>query len=235
MLHAATHTFIPKQFYTTFSGTHPVALRIKPGDRVITKTIDAGGKDWNGKSLAERGNPETGPFYIEGAEPGDAIVVTFETIETNRTTAFSGSLLAPYTVDPAAIAARVDREPRRVTWNIDKARGVARLVDGDIQPGGIELPLKPMLGCIGVAPERKQAIATSTPGNFGGLLRDGNHGRPWRYAASLVSYRRTKWCLDAALLLSAEQRRRGSLTNMDNGAIRESLARRIGEIAAREF
>jgi len=169
-LHAATHTFVPKQFYTTFSGAHPVALRIKPGDRVITKTIDAGGTDWTGKTVAERGNPETGPFYIEGAEPGDAIVVTIEKIETNRTTAFSGSLLAPYTVDPAAIATRIDREPRRVTWNIDKARGVARLADGDIQPGGIELPLKPMLGCVGVAPERKQAIATSTPGNFGGNM-----------------------------------------------------------------
>jgi amidase len=169
-LHATTHTFIPKQFYTTFSGAHPVALRIKSGDRVITKTIDAGGMDWTGTTVAERGNPETGPFYIEGAEPGDAIVVTIEKIETNRTTAFSGSLLAPYTVDPAAIAARIDREPRRVTWNIDKARGIARLVDGDIQPSGIELPLKPMLGCVGVAPERKQAIATSTPGNFGGNM-----------------------------------------------------------------
>ena len=69
------------------------------------------------------------------------IVVTFEKIETNRTTANSGSLLAPYTVDPAAIAARVDREARRVTWTIDRARGVARLDQADIQPGGIELPL----------------------------------------------------------------------------------------------
>ena len=169
-LHAETHNFIPQKFYTTFSGAHPVALRIKPGDRVITKTIDARGTDWNGKSVAERGNPETGPFYIEGAVPGDAIVVTFEKIETNRTTASSGSLLAPYTVDPAAIAARIDREPRQANWTIDKERGVARLVETDIQPGGIELPLKPMLGCVGVAPERRQAISTAVPGNFGGNM-----------------------------------------------------------------
>ena len=170
VLHAETHTFIPQKFYTTFSGAHPVALRIKPGDRVITKTIDARGTDWNDKSVAERGNPETGPFYIEGAEPGDAIVVTLEKIETNRTTAFSGSLLAPYTVDPAAIAARVDREPRQVTWNIDKAKGVVRLADANVQPGGIELPIKPMLGCVATAPERKQAISTGVPGNFGGNM-----------------------------------------------------------------
>ena len=38
-LHAETHRFVPEQFYTTYSGAHPPALRIKPGDRVITKTI----------------------------------------------------------------------------------------------------------------------------------------------------------------------------------------------------
>jgi amidase len=169
-LRAETHTFIPQQFYTTYSSAHPPALRIKPGDRVITKTIDAGGVDWNGRTVSAGGNPETGPFYIEGAEPGDMIVVTFEKIETNRATANSGSLLAPYTVDPAAIAARVDREARRVTWTIDKARGVARLDQTDIQPGGIELPLKPMLGCVGVAPARKEAISTAVPGSFGGNM-----------------------------------------------------------------
>ena len=57
-----------------------------------------------------------------------------------------------------------------MTWTIDKAHGVARLDATDIQPGGIELPLEPMLGCVGVAPERKQAIATSYPGNFGGNM-----------------------------------------------------------------
>jgi acetamidase/formamidase len=170
LLHAETFRFIPKEFYTTFSGAHPVALRIKPGDRVITKTIDAGGVDWDGAARPYKGNPETGPFYIEGAQPGDMLVVTLEKIETNRTSASSGSLLAPYTVDPQAIAARVDREAKRVSWTIDKAHGVARLDQSDIQPGGIELPLKPMLGCVGVAPERKQAIATSYPGNFGGNM-----------------------------------------------------------------
>lgn len=170
LLHAETFRFIPKDFYTTFSGAHPVALRIKPGDRVITKTIDSGGIDWDGAARPYKGNPETGPFFIEGAQPGDMIVVTFEKMETNRTSASSGSLLAPYTVDPQAIAARTDREAKRISWTIDKAKGIARLDQVDIQPGGIELPLKPMLGCVGVAPERKQAIATSYPGNFGGNM-----------------------------------------------------------------
>src|SRR4026209_2642821 len=120
-LSAQTGTrFVPTQFYNTFAYVHAPALRIKPGERVITKTIDAGGTDWDGKQVAAGPNPQTGPFFIEGAEPGDAIVVSIEKIETNRTMAYSSSLLAPYAVDPGAIATRVDREPRRVTWTIDK-------------------------------------------------------------------------------------------------------------------
>jgi amidase len=165
-----THRFLPERFYNTFSFAHPPALRIKPGDRVVTKTIDASGADWEGRSVASGPNPQTGPFYIEGAEPGDMLVVTFEKIETNRATAYSGSLLAPYAVDPATLATRVDREPRRVTWRLDKAKGTARVEASDLQPADIELPLRPMLGCVGVAPARKEAIATSTPGAFGGNM-----------------------------------------------------------------
>jgi amidase len=167
---AETHRFTPTTYYTTYSFAHPPALRIKPGDRVVTKTIDASGADWNGASVSPGPNPQIGPFYVEGAEPGDMLVVTIERLETNRATAYSGSLLAPYTVDPAAIAARVDRDARRVTWTIDKARGVARLDQPDLQPGGFELPLKAMLGCIATAPARKEAIGTTVPGPFGGNM-----------------------------------------------------------------
>ena len=59
-----THQFTPTQFYTTYSFAHPPALRIRPGDRVTTKTIDAAGVDWNNKSVSPGGNPQTGPFYI---------------------------------------------------------------------------------------------------------------------------------------------------------------------------
>jgi amidase len=165
---STTHTFLPERFYNTFSGAHPPALRIRPGDRVITKTVDAAGMDWDGKQVASGPNPQTGPFYIEGAEPGDMLVVSVERIETNRAIAYSASLLAPYAVDPASLLTRVDREPRRATWLLDKAKGIARL-DGP-ELGALELPLRPMLGCVGVAPARKEAVATSTPGPFGGNM-----------------------------------------------------------------
>lgn len=163
-----THTFAPTRFYNTFASVHPPALRIKPGDRVVTKTVDAGGADWNGTQVAQGPNPQTGPFFVEGAEPGDMLVVSIDRIEPNRGTAYSQAALAPYTVDPSTLLARTERQPARATWLIDKARGVARLDGDDI--GGIELPLRPMLGCVGVAPARKEAYATSTPGAFGGNM-----------------------------------------------------------------
>jgi len=166
----ATHQFVPDHFYNTYSAAHPPALRIKPGDRVATRTVDAAGVDWNGKTVAAGPNPQTGPFYVEGAEPDDVLVVTFEKIEPNRVMAYSGSLLSPYAVTPQAIAARVDRDPKRLTWSIDKAKGVARLDQTDVQPHGLELPLRPMLGCVGVAPARKEAISTATPGAWGGNM-----------------------------------------------------------------
>jgi acetamidase/formamidase len=167
---AETVRYVPTAFYNTYSAAHPPAVHVKPGDRVVTKTIDAAGVDWNGKTVGVGPNPQTGPFFVDGAEPGDILVVTFEKIETNRAMAYSGSLLAPYALDPTAIAARTDREAKRLTWTIDKAKGVARLDQTDVQPGGIELPLRPMLGCVGVAPARKEAISTATPGPWGGNM-----------------------------------------------------------------
>ena len=164
----AVHTFTPERFYNTFSFAHEPALRIKPGDRVITKTIDAAGVDWNGKSVAQGPNPQTGPFFIEGAEPGDMVAVTFTKIEINRATAYSGAALAPYTVTPASILNRTERQAARANWLLDKASGMARLDNNDIN--GLQLRMRPMLGCVGTAPARKEAIATSTPGAFGGNM-----------------------------------------------------------------
>jgi len=161
-------TFTPDHFHNTFSGAHAPVLRIKPGERIVTKTIDAGGVDWNGKPVAQGPNPQTGPFFVEGAEPGDMLVVTFDKMETNRTTAYSGGALAPYTVTPGSILQRTERQAPRAAWTLDKAKGVARLDGNDIN--GIELKMRPMLGCVAVAPARKEAIATSTPGAFGGNM-----------------------------------------------------------------
>src|SRR5690242_242650 len=122
---AETHRFDPTQFHNTFSAAHSPVLRIKPGDHVTTTTIDAGGTDAAGVRRGQGPNPQTGPFFIEGAEPGDTLVVHLLRLETNRATGFSASLLAPYTADPGFLRLEALREPKNATWHIDKQKGVA--------------------------------------------------------------------------------------------------------------
>lgn len=167
---AETHRFAPTEFHNTFSFAHKPVLRIKPGDRVVTKTIDARGFDEKGTKVGEPSNPQTGPFYVEGAERGDALVVRILKLETNRATGWSSSILAPYTATPGFLRFEGLREQKTMTWQIDSKRGVTFVESAEFKPGRIELPLRPMLGCIGTAPDRKAAIPTSTPGAFGGNM-----------------------------------------------------------------
>ncbi len=170
MARAEMHRLTPTEYRNTFSAAHRPVLRIKPGDRVATNTIDAWGFDSQGKKAGERPNPQTGPFFIEGAERGDTLVVRLERIEPNRSTAWSGTLLAPYTVDPAFLRAEGLKDQQDQTWTIDKSSGIAYLESATIRPRRIEVPLKPMLGCVATAPDRKEAVATSTPDTFGGNM-----------------------------------------------------------------
>ena len=61
---------IPDRYYRTFSHTNPVFQRIKPGEVVVTKTLDSGGQNERNEQVSPGSNPLTGPFYIEGAEAG---------------------------------------------------------------------------------------------------------------------------------------------------------------------
>lgn len=167
---AETHRFQPKEFHNTFSSAHPPVLRIKAGDHVITSTIDAGGTDAAGVRRGQGPNPEIGPFFVEGAEPGDTLVVHLLRLETNRATGFSTSLLAPYAADPGFLRLEALRAPKSITWQIDKQKRIAYIDPGEFKGRRIELPLRPMLGCIATAPANKAAIPASYPDNFGGNM-----------------------------------------------------------------
>jgi len=167
---AETHQFKATRFYITYSASHPPALRIKPGDRVVTQTIDAEGRDAADVKVADTPNPQIGPFFIEGAEPGDTLVVKLVRLETNRATARMGGLLAPYALDPQFLRSRAERQAERETWTIDKQKGVARTTTAGMKPGPLELPIAPMLGCIATAPRSNEAFTATTPGRFGGNM-----------------------------------------------------------------
>src|SRR5436189_3441827 len=97
---AETRTIYATRFYNSYDHRIEVLARIKPGDTVITRTLDAAGYDQNTKKLADPSNPLTGPFYIEGAEPGDAIAVTFTRMRMNRNFGWSAFLLGQYSIKP---------------------------------------------------------------------------------------------------------------------------------------
>src|SRR5918995_1545190 len=107
-IRAETHRFIPSVFHNTFSAAHVPALRINSGDRVVTSTVDDMGIDASGRTVAQGPNPQTGPFHIEGAEPGDLLVVTIDRLEPNRTTGMSRSVMAVNAADPASFSRRQD-------------------------------------------------------------------------------------------------------------------------------
>lgn len=164
------HEFEPTRFHGTF-GAHEPVLRIASGDRVVTRTVDAAGFDADDRHVAERGNPLTGPFWIEGAEPGDRVTVHLEGVTPNRARGFSRASLAPNVLDPAfAVETGLDHVSEYAEWAVDASRGVAALVQPETELGPIELELAPMLGCIGVAPTRGQAISTATSAEHGGNM-----------------------------------------------------------------
>lgn len=163
----ATHRFHPTLFHNVLGTREPV-LRIADGDTVVTTTLDAWGVDGAGIERAERPNPMTGPFFIEGAEPGDALVVSIDRMTPNRGTGWTFSILAPTVVEPAALPALPER--RRVEWTIDAAAGEVRLQEPPPGLEGLVIPLRPMLGCFGVAPAGGQALSTATSAENGGNM-----------------------------------------------------------------
>ena len=93
------HEFEPDHFHVTI-GSHEPVLRLASGDTIRTWTVDSGGYDKTGEQITDGGNPQTGPFFIEGAEPGDTLAVHFVSIEpreawgVSANVPFFGSLTA---------------------------------------------------------------------------------------------------------------------------------------------
>ena len=163
----ATHNFQPTHYHTTI-GSHEPVLRISDGDTVVTATVDAFGKDASNTEVTPRGNPQTGPFYVEGAEPGDTLVVQLDRITPSREIGYTGSVVAPNVVDPWYVRELPERE--LAEWQVDNERATATLIKPQTKLGNLVILLSPMLGCFGVAPPRGQAISTATSGEHGGNM-----------------------------------------------------------------
>ncbi len=168
----ATHHFRPDHYFNTL-GTYEPVLRIAEGDTVVTTTADARGADARGVQVASQPNPQTGPFHVEGAEPGDTLVLRLDRLAPNRSYGFSSAQVAPNVVDPAYVPELPwlpNRQRPEAEWQVDVAAGTATLVSPETRLGRLALPLAPMLGCFGVAPAGGQAISAATSGPHGGNM-----------------------------------------------------------------
>jgi acetamidase/formamidase len=167
---ATAHEFTPKRFHTNFSGDTPPALRIFPGDSVHTETVDNRGYDGKNVQRSTRGNPLTGPFYVEGAMPGDTLVVHLKRVRLNRDYALQASSISGNALNPGYLRSEIKGDGVPNTWKLDAATNTGSLEKPGARLRDYKVPLMPMLGCVGVAPPRRQAIASSNLGPWGGNL-----------------------------------------------------------------
>jgi amidase len=146
----------------TWSAEHPVVATVAPGETFVVETKSAFGEfaigpgdDLSGLDVA-RCDPLTGPIAVEGAMPGDALEVHIEAIEVEG--------LGAQGVIPGVGILDWPRLPLEFH----------PVQDGEIVfPGGLRLPVRPNLGCIGVAPPG-EPIASVLPGDHGGNM-DARH------------------------------------------------------------
>jgi acetamidase/formamidase len=167
----------PEQYAYTFGGAAPTH-RIKPGTLLRLWSDDAfGGRLRNITDLPSThidmrySNPQTGPFYVEGAEPGDTLVLHFVDLTPARS--WGASATIPFfggLTSTDRTATLQEPLPER-TWiyHVDSVRKTLSF-EAQGSEFGLELPIEPMLGTVGVAPAAGEVRTSLVPDKFGGNM-----------------------------------------------------------------
>jgi acetamidase/formamidase len=167
---AQRHDFTPTVFYRQFSAANKPVLTVNPGDTIHTTTVDASGTDEKGVTRVLGGNPETGPFYIESAAPGDTLAVHITRLKLNRDWAISDDYLVDRATD-RDLAVKMKDGGKDIRWHLDIEKGLASPEKPGEHMTRYAVPVKPMLGCVGVAPNPASAApGTGDSGRFGGNM-----------------------------------------------------------------
>jgi acetamidase/formamidase len=158
--------FTPTIFYRQFSPYNKPVLTVWPGDTIHTTTLDATGTDEQSVTRTLGGNPQTGPFYVETAMPGDTLAVHFNRVRLNRDWAFSDDAIIGRALRPGQPEAG-----QAVRWKLDRERGLAVPEKPSERLKNYSVPLRPMMGCVAVAPGFASAPpAANDSGSFGGNI-----------------------------------------------------------------
>jgi acetamidase/formamidase len=167
----------PEQFAWTFGGYEPIR-RIRPGDVLDLYTEDAfGGRITSSADLPSTSikypfiNPQTGPFYVEGAEVGDTLAIHLIDVQPARDWAVSTTVPLFGSLTSTKFTPTLQPALAEKTWvyAVDKAAGEVtyRALDSDFST---TLPLHPFLGTVGVAPAAGEVRNVLVPEAFGGNM-----------------------------------------------------------------
>ncbi len=170
-----TPTF--EQYAFTFGGVAPVQ-RITPGIVLRLWSEDAfcgalrSVADLSSEKVDLRFvNPQTGPFYVEGAEPGDALALHLVDLEPARDWAASAAIPFFGGLTSTDRTATLQDPLPDTTWiySVDTARRTVGFSarHSDLE---LELPLEPMLGTVGLAPASNEVRSSLVPDRFGGNM-----------------------------------------------------------------
>jgi amidase len=157
-----------------FATTEPVA-RLKSGDILDTNTLDCFGnaikKPGDTLSMAKGDNPLAGPFYVEGAEPGDTLAVKILDLQVDGDQGVGAFAPGFGAINETNYTPMLNAPlPERVwIYPINHADNTAtfKALDTDFS---VKIPLHPFFGCIGVAPAEGEARSSVVPAEFGGNM-----------------------------------------------------------------
>jgi acetamidase/formamidase len=167
----------PTKLAYTFGGFEPL-VSVRPGTTVSTWTMDCfAGRVRSTTDLVSEVcdprflNPQTGPFFVEGAEPGDTLVVHFRSITPRESQGVSTTVPLFGSLTATGFTAMLHPPLPERTWvyAIDTAARVVRY-DALDSPYQVDLPLDPMHGTVGVAPALGEVRSSLTPGSWGGNM-----------------------------------------------------------------
>jgi acetamidase/formamidase len=165
------------QLAYTFGGAAPIR-RITPGTVLRLWSEDAFGgvlrsvRDLSSEKVDLRFvNPQTGPFYVEGAEPGDALALHLVRVEPARDWAASATIPFFGGLTSTDRTATLQDALPDMTWiyHLDRARGTLQF-EARHSEFRVDLPLEPMLGTVGVAPAGNEVRSSLVPDRFGGNM-----------------------------------------------------------------
>lgn len=158
-------------FHYTYGPFAEPKLRIAPGDTIVAETQDAFGnavkteQDMpSEKTNHPYLNPQTGPFYVEGAEKGDCLAVHIKSVETRGPQPAGTTAMIPEfggLVGTTATAMLNKPLPEKVRKCVIDEKGV--------HWGDLILPYEPFIGTIGISPEI-EAISSLQPDAHGGNM-----------------------------------------------------------------